>query len=91
MIEDLRLEGEFLPTDQKELQALLKNKSLRRALKEVLLRRDEIDKLSACDLSRQEGLNEALKRQGTAIGITMAIEDLFSLGEQNDSASIDST
>lgn len=83
MIEDLRLEGEFLPTDQKELQALLKNKSLRRALRSVLLQSDEIDRLSACDLSRQEGLNEALKRQGTAIGITMAIEELFSLGEQN--------
>jgi hypothetical protein len=70
--------------DKKELQVLLSNKSFQRALGEVVRVGNEANTLTACDLKRQEGLNEALAQQGMVLGILKAVEKLIELAEVQD-------
>lgn len=83
-LDALRGEEPFSPeADSKELGAVLRNESLRRALGEILRESDAKDRLSATNLRTAEGLNEALERKGEAAGLLRAIEYLFELGAKH--------
>lgn len=76
--------GEFLPADEKELRTLLSNKSLQRALGHILVLAEGMDRLSACNLEAQEGLNVALRQSGTVQGVRLAVETLIDLAEEEE-------
>ena len=74
-------EREFSAEDVSELAVLLSNKSMGRALKQILISAEERDKLSVHELGGQEGLASALKAQGIVQGLRSAVEQLISLAE----------
>lgn len=79
---DLVESGEFTLEDRKELRSVLGNKSVRRALKEVLTLAEGMDKLSSVDLDGREGLSVALRQAGTVRGLLLAVETLIDLTEE---------
>jgi len=74
--------GELLPSDAKEIRTLLGNKSLQRALGNLLVLAEGMDRLSSCDLEAQEGLYAALRQKGTVGGIRLAVEQFIDLAEE---------
>ncbi len=82
MLEKIKAAGEFTPDDRKELQALLGNKSLQRALGHIAREGEQMNQLTRFDLTRQEGLNEALAQQGVVKGIALTIEKLIELAQE---------
>jgi len=74
--------GEFTPEDKEPLQGALSQDSVRRAMREVLLEADAMDRLTGVDLATDEGQNEALIRQGMVRGLYRAVELLVELQEK---------
>lgn len=83
-VSDVRASGEFSPEDTLELAGLTGNKSLLRALRAVLISADKLDKLSLCNLKGQEGLVEAVNRQGIVQGMKAAVEQILELTLEED-------
>lgn len=82
---DLLMDSEpFSSEDAKELRTVLSNKSLQRALGNVLVLAEGMDRLSACDLEGREGLHAALRQKGTVEGIRVAVQTLTDLAEEED-------
>lgn len=75
---------EYQPSDVKELRTVLSNKSVQRALGNVLTLAEGMDRLSTCDLDGREGLNAALRQKGTVEGMRLAIQTLIDLAEEEE-------
>jgi hypothetical protein len=81
-IEHLKMMDPVNEGDKSELQILLGNKSLQRALGAILRETDMMDKISIiADLDTERGHALALKLQGRVVGRREAIDTLLNFGE----------
>lgn len=84
-------EDRFTSEDAKELLVVLGNKSVRRAMGNLLTYAESLDKLTIHELHGQQGLSKAIEAQGVVRGIRTAIErliDLAQLEEEDDGDTI---
>ncbi len=82
--ERIKASEAFTVEDAKELKVLLSNKSLMRALNVILTKANAQDKLTLCDIQGQQGLNEALTRQGFIRGQRDTIDTLIELSQSEE-------
>lgn len=80
---ELNESHELVEEDFVELEAVLGNRSFRRALAEVMERKGELaDSVMTLDLSKPENVARAIERQGEARGMSLVLEGLLGILEK---------
>lgn len=77
---------ELTPDERKELAAVLHSTVFRKAAGKVLALKEDMDRLSVLHLNMQEGLVQAVRRQGEVRGIALALSFIHELTEEDDHA-----